>query len=89
VIIGRRRHEWQDRLYVLSWFGNSEDKAKKAYRKYIHAGIDQGSRPELVGGGLIRSLGGWAQVISACRHGDYFRRWHVGSEKRELAGSEV
>jgi len=70
VIIGRRRHEWQDRQYVLSWFGNSEDKAKKAYRKYIHAGIDQGSRPELVGGGLIRSLGGWSQVISARRHGD-------------------
>ena len=25
-------------------------------------GIEQGRRPELVGGGLIRSLGGWAEV---------------------------
>ncbi len=24
--------------------------------------IEQGRRPELVGGGLIRSLGGWAEV---------------------------
>jgi len=70
VIAGRRQHEWQDRKYVLSWFGDSEDKAKKAYRKYIHAGMDQGNRPELVGGGLIRSLGGWPQVISARKHGD-------------------
>ena len=26
-------------------------------------GKDQGRRPELVGGGLIRSLGGWSQVL--------------------------
>ncbi len=25
-------------------------------------GIEQGRRPELVGGGLIRGLGGWAEV---------------------------
>lgn len=70
VLMGKRRHEWQDRDYVLSWFGSSEDKAKKAYRTYIHSGRDQGRRPELVGGGLIRSLGGWSQVISARRHGN-------------------
>jgi putative transposase len=70
VIMGKRRHEWQDRDYVLSWFGDREDKAKKAYRTYIHAGRDQGRRSELVGGGLIRSLGGWSQVISARRHGN-------------------
>lgn len=70
VLMGKRRHEWQDRDYVLSWFGSSQDKAKKAYRTYIHAGREQGRRPELVGGGLIRSLGGWSQVISARRHGN-------------------
>lgn len=70
VVIGKRRHEWQDRDYVLSWFGSSEGKAKEAYRSYIHAGRAQGKRPELVGGGLIRSLGGWSQVISARRHGN-------------------
>jgi len=28
----------------------------------VEKGIEQGRRPELVGGGLIRSLGGWAEV---------------------------
>ena len=30
----------------------------------MEEGKDQGRRPELVGGGLIRSLGGWSQVLS-------------------------
>jgi hypothetical protein len=33
--MGRIKHEWQDRDYVLSWFGEKEGKAKKAYRQYI------------------------------------------------------
>jgi putative transposase len=33
-------------------------------------GIPLGSRSELVGGGLIRSLGGWSTVLSLRRHGD-------------------
>ena len=28
-------------------------------RKYMKAGLNQGNQPELVGGGWIRSLGGW------------------------------
>jgi len=30
----------------------------------VEEGVDQGRRPELVGGGLIRSLGGWSRVLS-------------------------
>jgi putative transposase len=69
VLMGRIKHEWQDRDYVLSWFGEKEDKAKKAYRQYVKKGIALGRRPELVGGGLIRSLGGWSEVLSLRRHG--------------------
>ena len=50
---------WRDRDYVLSWFGEREGKAKAAYRQYVQKGIARGRRPELVGGGLIRYLGGW------------------------------
>ncbi len=64
VIMGGIKHEWQDRRYVLSWFGKKEGVAKKAYLSYIKEGVAQGSRPELVGGGLIRSLGGWSEVVS-------------------------
>jgi putative transposase len=36
----------------------------------VEKGIDQGRRPELVGGGLIRSLGGWSAVKALRRTGD-------------------
>lgn len=41
--------------------------AIKSYRRYVKEGIDDGRRPELVGGGLIRSLGGWSQAVSLRR----------------------
>ena len=67
VIIGKNRRKWQDRDYVLRLFGEKEGRAKTEYRKFIEAGIGQGNRPELVGGGLIRSQGGWSQVASMRR----------------------
>src|SRR4030067_2805229 len=39
------------------------------YEQFVREGISQGRRPELVGGGLIRSLGGWSQVLSLKRRG--------------------
>jgi len=64
VLMGRLKKEWQDRDYVLRWFGNKNGTARSAYRRYVQEGIEQGRRSELVGGGLIRSMGGWSQVIS-------------------------
>ena len=64
VLMGKIKHEWQDRGYALSWFGEKERVAKKVYLTYIKEGISQGKRPELVGGGLVRSLGGWSAVVS-------------------------
>jgi len=64
AIIGKVTNKWQDRHYVLRYFGKTEREAKREYRKFVESGIVEGRRPELVGGGLIRSLGGWSQVIS-------------------------
>ncbi len=64
VIIGREKNDWQEREYVLSQFHEKEGRAIRAYRKFMEDGKDQGRRPELVGGGLVRSLGGWSQVLS-------------------------
>lgn len=64
VVMGIRKNDWQDFDYVLGWFGRTEGAARKSYRRFIRSGIDQGRRPELVGGGLIRSMGGWSQVKS-------------------------
>jgi hypothetical protein len=55
---------------ILRWFGQKQGEAKTAYRSYVQKGIDQGRRPELVGGGLIRSLGGWSAVKALRRAGD-------------------
>ncbi|MCP4696510.1 MAG: hypothetical protein GY862_06645 [Gammaproteobacteria bacterium] len=64
VLMGKVRNAWQDRDYVLRWFGKMERPARRAYRRYVKEGIEEGRRPDLVGGGLIRSMGGWSQVIS-------------------------
>ena len=69
VVMGKVKMEWQDRKYVLRWFGKRQGEAKRAYQKYVVEGIAQGRRPDLVGGGLIRSMGGWSEVISMRRLG--------------------
>jgi putative transposase len=69
VVMDKFKHEWQDRDYVLSWFGKREGEAKKEYRTFVQKGITKGRRPELVGGGLIRSQGGWSQVKTLRRIG--------------------
>lgn len=61
-VLGHAAQPWHDRRYVLAWFGRGEAGARRAYRRYVAEGVSRGRRPDLVGGGLIRSLGGWAEV---------------------------
>ncbi len=68
VIMGRVERGWQDIDTVLAYFGKGRDAVKK-YEQFVQEGISQGRRPDLVGGGLIRSLGGWSQVLSLRRRG--------------------
>ena len=49
----------------------------------MREGVSHGKRPELVGGGLIRSLGGWSQVLSFRRKGI-----KVASDERILGRDE-
>jgi putative transposase len=62
VIMGKRKNDWQNIDYVLSLFGGKKVHARREYRSFVQEGIDEGKRPDLVGGGLIRSTGGWQQV---------------------------
>ncbi len=50
----------------------------------MERGIDQGRREDLTGGGLIRSVGGWAEVKELKRQGHE----HVMSDERILGDSE-
>jgi len=62
VLMGRHSNDWQACPEVLERFGRTAPEACDAYEKYVSDGMAQGHRPELVGGGLVRSLGGWSEV---------------------------
>ena len=62
VLMGKKKREWQDAKYVFSYFGKKDSDSRRNYILYLKKGIDQGRRPELVGGGLVRSLGGWSGI---------------------------
>lgn len=62
AIMGRKKREWQESDYVLKLFGKTVSEARRKYRSFIKKGVDMGKRPEFIGGGLIRSLGGWEAV---------------------------
>jgi putative transposase len=69
ALVGYVRREWQDTPYVLSFFGGRRN-GKRRYLKFVEEGAELGRMPELVGGGLIRSLGGWAEVLALRARGD-------------------
>ncbi len=68
-LIGKAKYAWMDVERVLSEFGSTRRKTVGEYRAFMKEGLGQGQLPELTGGGLIRSKGGWSQVLSARRSG--------------------
>ncbi|MBP1732281.1 MAG: transposase [Deltaproteobacteria bacterium] len=62
ALVGRAVRQWQETEYILSQFSDDRRRAQRAYRAFVHEGSTQGKRADLVGGGLVRSLGGWSQV---------------------------
>lgn len=71
VILGRRNNDWQEVDYVLRLFGDTQATARGRYREFVWKGIAQGRRSDLIGGGLLRSQGGWAAVRALRRAGAY------------------
>ncbi len=61
-LLGKTRTGWQQTDELLELFSKKKAIARRKYVEFVAEGIDQGKRPELVGGGLIRSSGGWSQV---------------------------
>ncbi len=68
VLMGKMKREWQDTDYILRFYNSKCLTARRRYREYVEKGIGDGRRPELVGGGLVRSAGGWS-VVKAMRRG--------------------
>lgn len=69
AVIGKNKCPWMDTDYILLQFNDTKRKARNAYRKFVAEGIPLGRSSELTGGGLIRSKGGWSNVVSARRKG--------------------
>jgi hypothetical protein len=67
VLMGRVGRPWQAVDHVLGQYGNRVGEARRRYRAFVANGIAQGRRPELQGGGLIRSVGGWQLALSLRR----------------------
>jgi hypothetical protein len=67
AIIGQAKYSWMDIPTVLTQFGGTKRKAIKEYRQFMLEGMDQGHDPQFSGGGLVRSLGGWSNVLSMRR----------------------
>jgi hypothetical protein len=67
MLVGNANLEWQDAKYVLAGFGKNVSQARKQYREFVREGFSLGKRPELTGGGLIRSLGGWREAKASLK----------------------
>ena len=62
AVLGSVKRDWQQVDFVLGFFGKRKSDARKAYRQFVAKGVLQGKRPELAGGGLVRSIGGWTAL---------------------------
>ena len=69
ALMGKKKNDWQDVDYVLRYFGSNVRVSRRRYREYVEKGIEIGRRPGLVGGGLIRSVGGWKKAKALAEEG--------------------
>jgi len=83
VLMGYHRNDWQSVDEALKLFGENVSLARRRYREFVKNGVNQGRRPNLVGGGLIRSIGGW-QALKALNRADT----HLKSDERILGDSD-
>jgi hypothetical protein len=68
---------------VLKLFAQKKSTARRRYKIHLAKGIAMGERPDLTGGGLVRSSGGWS-TIKAARKDNV----HLKSDERILGDSD-
>jgi len=60
VLMGKAKLPWYGAESILALF--SAKGARTAYLDFVRAGVEQGRRSDLSGGGLMRSHGEWAEI---------------------------
>ena len=69
ALMGKTEPGFQDVDYILNLFGGTVPEARRLYLGYVKKGVAAGRRPDLTGGGLVRSAGGWS-ALRAMRNGE-------------------
>ncbi len=69
AMMGKEKYPWTGTDYVLARFGKKVGAARRGYLRFVEEGMGMGRVPELTGGGLVRSLGGWSRVVALRREG--------------------
>ncbi len=82
AIMGEVKRDWQDTGEILRYFGDGKRSVKR-YVASVEEAISHGKRGDLVGGGLLRSVGGWSEVVSMRRRG-----LGMASDERILGNGE-
>jgi len=83
ALMGTVARAWQATSPILERFGQTLRRARHAYGEFVAAGAKLGRRPELQGGGLVRSAGGWAGVARLRRGREAY-----ASDERVLGDTE-
>jgi REP element-mobilizing transposase RayT len=83
ALLDKAKCFWQDTRYILGFFNRNLALARKAYAKFVADGVAMGRQPDLVGGGLLRSVGGWSALKAIRSEGK-----HVMGDERIL-GSDA
>ena len=82
ALMGQLGRKWQDTDYVLGYFGRDQKDARRAYVSFVSKGVEEGRRPELTGGGLVRSAGGWKALKALRKEG-----LRIKGDERILGGA--
>jgi len=82
-LLGLEHHHWQEHHAVLELFGSTESEAQQGYLDFVASELMLGEQPTLLGGGMLRSTGGWAEVLSKRQ-----RSKQQFSDERILGSSE-
>lgn len=67
VIMGQNKAEWQSAGEILEYFGKKKLDAVRKYEEFVAEAMGMPKREDLTGGGLIRSAGGWKEVLNLRR----------------------
>ena len=82
VIMGKQGYPVQQVDDVLALFSDKRSSALREYSAFVEAGIHQGAREDLRGGGLIRSAGGLVTLLTRDSSA------HEAADERILGGGD-